>query len=155
MVPFFAKGPGVGPGRSLGALVNHTDFMPTTCEIAGLNPALLGADGRSMLSHLGADDYSGWRKRMLITGSDDVGPQLNPGGANNPSGRWWLLREGAKAFILYENEEKELYWMNADPYQERNKAQDANPALVERLTDATMAMRAASGEERRRLEVAP
>jgi arylsulfatase A-like enzyme len=32
-VPFFVKGPGIKKG-SRAALVNHTDLMPTTCEIA-------------------------------------------------------------------------------------------------------------------------
>ena len=42
--------------------------------------------------------------------------------------------------------------MGADPYQERSKARTADPALVRRLTDTTKAMKAASGETRRRLE---
>ena len=46
--------------------------------------------------------------------------QLNPGGSNEPSGRWWLLREGDLAFILRENGTKELYTMGTDPYQERS-----------------------------------
>jgi N-acetylglucosamine-6-sulfatase len=157
-VPFFVKGPGVRSGtpRALSnALVNHTDMMPTTCDIAGVPLASLEVDGRSMLSQLGANSFSGWRKRMLISGSDDVGPQLNPGGANDPSGRWWLLREGQKAFGLRENGEKELYWMGTDPYQERSDIGTADPALIERLTNTVKDMRAASGATRRQLEVAP
>jgi hypothetical protein len=41
-----------------------------------------------MLADLRRRAFSGWRKRMLISGSDDVGPELNPGGSNDPSGRW-------------------------------------------------------------------
>jgi len=154
-VPFFAKGPGVRSGAIRKALVNHTDLMPTTCEIAGISPASLEVDGRSMLPHLEADAFSGWRKRMLVSGSDDVGPRLNPGGSNDPSGRWWLLREGQKAFILRENGAKELYLMGTDPYQERSKARTFDPALIERLTSFVQDMRAASGAARRQLEQAP
>jgi len=154
-VPFFVKGPGVRSGVVRNALVNHTDLMPTTCEIAGVPLASLDVDGRSMLSRLGADSFSGWRERMLVSGSDDVGPQLNPGGSNDPSGRWWLLREGKKAFILRENGAKELYWMGTDPYQERSKARTADPALIARLTTSVKDMRVASGETRRQLEAAP
>jgi arylsulfatase A-like enzyme len=153
-VPFFVKGPDVGRGATPAALVNHTDLMPTTCEIAGISPASLEVDGRSMLSHLGAASFSGWRRRMLVSGSDDVGPQLNPGGSDDPSGRWWLLREGEKAFILRENGAKELYWMGSDPYQEQSKTRTADPALIERLTNTVNAMRAASGADRRQLEEA-
>ena len=154
-VPFFVKGPGVRSGTTRNALVNHTDLMPTTCEIAGVPLASLEVDGRSMLTHLNADSFSGWRKRMLVSGSDDVGPQLNPGGSNDPSGRWWLLREGEMAFILRENGAKELYLMETDPYQERSKVRTADPALIERLTTSVKDMRAASGATRRQLESAP
>jgi N-acetylglucosamine-6-sulfatase len=154
-VPFFVKGPGVRSGARRTALVNHTDLMPTTCEIAGVPLSSLEVDGRSMLRHLDADSFSGWRKRMLVSGSDDVGPQLNPGGSNDPSGRWWLLREGQKAFILRESGAKELYWMGTDPYQERSEARTADPALIERLTNTVEAMRAASGATRRQLEAGP
>jgi arylsulfatase A-like enzyme len=160
-VPFFVKGPGVRdkvPSTqrvTRTALVNHTDLMPTTCEIAGVPLSSLDVDGRSMLPYLNADGFFNWRKRMLVSGSDDVGPQLNPGGSNDPSGRWWLLREGEKAFILRENGAKELYWMGSDPYQERSKARTADPALIERLTTTVRAIREASAEDRRRLEVAP
>lgn len=142
-------------GATRTALVNHMDLMPTTCEIAGLNPALLDVDGRSMLPYLNADSFSGWRNRMLVSGSDDVGPQLNPGGSGDPSGRWWLLREGTKAFILRENGAKELYWMGIDPHQERSNARTADPALIARLTNSVEALRQASGETRRKLEAAP
>jgi hypothetical protein len=108
-----------------------------------------------MLPYLNANGFSNWRKRMLISGSDDVGPQLNPGGSNDPSGRWWLLREGNKAFILRENGAKELYWLGTDPYEERSKARTADPALIERLTNLVKDMRVAKGADRRRLEEAP
>jgi N-acetylglucosamine-6-sulfatase len=153
-VPFFVKGPGIRKGAS-SALVNHTDLMPTTCEIAGITPSTLDVDGRSMLANLGQGAFTNWRRRMLVTGSADVGPELNPGGSNDPSGRWWLLREGPKAFILRENGAKELYRIGTDPYQRWNKARTADPALIERLTDTVKAMRQASGQARRRLEAAP
>jgi arylsulfatase A-like enzyme len=154
-VPFFVKGAGVRSGVTRTALVNHTDLMPTTCAVAGVPLSSLEVDGRSMLPYLNATTFSGWRKRMLVSGSDDVGPQLNPGGSNDPSGRWWLLRDGEKAFILRENGAKELYWMGSDPYQERSKARTADPALIERLTTSVKNMREASGATRRQLEEAP
>jgi len=154
-VPFFVKGPGVKSGVTRTALVNHTDLMPTTCAIAGISRSSLDVDGRSMLTNLGGRTFSGWRKRMLVSGSNDVGPEMNPGGSNDPSGRWWLLREGKIAFILRENGAKELYRMKSDPYQERSKARAAKRTLIEGLTDTVKAMRTASGQARRQLEEAP
>ena len=92
---------------------------------------------------------------MLTIGSDDVGPERNPGGSNDPSGRWWLLAEGDKRFILRENGARELYYMGADPFQNRSRHEEADPALIRRLTEAVEAMRAARGEERRALEATP
>lgn len=155
MVPFLAKGPGVGVGARLApaVLANHTDLAPTTCEIAGVDPLSLGVDGRSMLSLLGSGQDAGWRKRMLVTGSDVAGPgKPNPGGANNPSGRWWLLREGQRVFILHENGQKELYNMDTDPLQKNNRIRAAKPNLVRHLVATTKAMRSASGARRRSLE---
>jgi N-acetylglucosamine-6-sulfatase len=152
-VPFFVKGPGVRSATTRDTLVNHTDLLPTTCEIAGVSlPSDKPVDGRSMLSYLGADSFSNWRTRMLITSSNDVGPQENPGGSNEPSGRWWLLREGDLVFILRENGTKELYTMGSDPYQERSTHRTADPALIQRLVTSVKKMRAASGEARRELE---
>ena len=158
-VPFLVKGPGVkGPGVSSrtisNVLVNHTDLMPTTCAIAGVPPSDQ-VDGRSMLPYLGANSFSGWRNRMLITSSNDVGGRLNPGGSNEPSGRWWLLREGDLVFILRENGTKELYTMGTDPYQERSTHRTADSALIQRLLTKVEEMRVASGEKRRQLEAAP
>jgi arylsulfatase A-like enzyme len=152
-VPFFVRGPGVKKATKA-ALVNHTDLMPTTCAIAGIRPSVLDVDGRSMLWGLRRGSFGkGWRKRMLITGSKAVGPNgSNKGAANNPSGRWWLLREGAAAFILHENGTKELYWLKSDPHQVRNRRQAAKQSLINRLTETTKAMRGAEGQERRRLE---
>jgi len=154
-VPFFVKGPGVKSGVTRTALVNHTDLMPTTCAIAGISRSSLDVDGRSMLTNLGGRTFSGWRKRMLVSGSNDVGPEMNPGGSNDRSGRWWLLREGKIAFILRENGAEELYRMKSDPYQERSKARAAMRTLIEGLTDTVKAMRTASGQARRQLEEAP
>jgi len=49
---------------------------------------------------------------------------------------------------------KELYWMNEDPHQKRNGVAQAAPALIERMTNTTEAMKAAAGETRRKLQEA-
>jgi N-acetylglucosamine-6-sulfatase len=149
-VPFFVKGPShMAGGITSPAFVNHLDLFPTTLELAGLS-VHPQADGRSLMPFLRTDSSLTWRKRMLATGSSTVGP--NPGGAKEPSGHWWLLREGPKALILRENGFRELYWMEADPYQLSSKADQADQAMVNRMVDYVVAIRNASGDERRRLE---
>ena len=155
-VPFFVKGPDAVTGRTMSnVLVNHTDLMPTTCAIAGVTLPSDQVDGRSMLPYLGAGSFSSWRNRMLITSSNDMGGQLNPGGSDEPSGRWWVLREGDLVFILRENGTKELYTMGSDPLQERSTTRTADPALIQSLLTKVKELRAASGEKRRQLEEEP
>jgi N-acetylglucosamine-6-sulfatase len=150
-IPFFVKGPGVR-ARVRAALVSHVDLMPTTAGVAGIPFSSLDVDGRSMLSNLGQGTFTGWRKRLLVTGSNAVGPEENPGGANDPSGEWWLLRNEHKAFILRESGYKELYWVKSDPHQLDSKAWTDDRLMVDHLTDTVEAMRVARGQERRRLE---
>lgn len=83
-IPFFVKGAGVKRTVSP-ALVSQVDLMPTACDIARIPFSTLDVDGRSMLPHLNSSSFPGWRKRMLVTGSDAVGPEENPGGSNDPS----------------------------------------------------------------------
>jgi arylsulfatase A-like enzyme len=147
-VPFFIRGPGVPIGTTTD-LVSHVDLFPTTLELMGVDVPSQ-ADGRSLVPLL-TPIPPDWRKRLLVTGSSTVGP--NPGGANEPSGRWWLLREGVKAFILRESGFRELYWMLSDPYQMYNKAGTADQAMVDRMEEYVRAMKVSSGDARRALEV--
>ena len=149
-VPFFVKGPGVVSGGLSQSFVNHLDLFPTTLELAGVEAP--EHDGRSLVPLFSSGMSRNWRKRMLVSGSAASGPEPNPGGAREPSGQWWLLREGQRAFILRENGHRELYWMESDPYQMRSKAETADQAMVQQMEDYVVAIRSASGDERRRLE---
>ncbi len=152
-VPFFVHGAGVIQGLRSGKFVNHLDLFPTTMELAGASPTDVPVDGWSLVPLLGDGVGSGWRKRMLASGSAAYGPESNPGGAKEPSGHWWLLREGPKAFILRESGHRELYWMESDPYQIDSKAATADQDMVNQMEAYTLALMGASGDERRRLEV--
>lgn len=134
-IPFVVRGPGFTSKR-MDALVSQVDLMPTTLELAGLDPDEgRELDGRSMLPHLRSGDFSGWRRRLLC---------------ENPNLGWALLREGRMAFIRqYERGGRELYDLEDDPYQLRSlhKKVDTDPYL-QRLN----ALRGAAGRELRALE---
>lgn len=108
-VPFVVRGPGITPAASACTeMVNSVDLMPTTLDIAGLDPdegRVL--DGRSMLGPLTTGDWSGWRERMLV---EYTSPALG----------YAMLCEGAMRFIDHihrDGGEWELYDLAADPYQ--------------------------------------
>ena len=72
-IPFFARGPGIAPGTTLGALGSNVDIGPTFLDIAGL-PANPQHDGVSLLpllttargSAARAELEAGWRTALII-----------------------------------------------------------------------------------------
>jgi N-acetylglucosamine-6-sulfatase len=119
-IPYAVRGPGVLPGAS-DALVSQVDLMPTTLDIAGLDPdAGRELSGRSMLHPLRSGDWSTWRRRLLV---------------ENPHLGWAMLRQGAEAYIEHhERGEWELYDLEQDPHQLTSRRDVDVSALSVRLS---------------------
>ncbi|GAA5113637.1 hypothetical protein GCM10023339_18280 [Alloalcanivorax gelatiniphagus] len=102
-IPFVVRGPGVEPLVN-DALVSQVDLMPTTLDVAGLDPdAGRDLDGRSMLEPLRTGDWSSWRRRLLV---------------ENTHLDWTMVREGSRAYIEHHGTgEWELYDLEQDPHQ--------------------------------------
>jgi N-acetylglucosamine-6-sulfatase len=133
-IPFVVRGPGVRPGAR-GALVSQVDLMPTTLDIAGLDPdAGRVLDGRSMLPHLRSGDWSGWRRRLLV---------------ENPDRDWAMVRERSIAYVEhYARGEWELYDLDDDPHQMSSR----NDADVTEWSAKAHRLRLAQGTALRALE---
>jgi arylsulfatase A-like enzyme len=133
-IPFAARGPGVEP-RTVDALVSQVDLMPTTLDIAGLDPDDgRELDGRSMLGPLRSGDWSTWRRRLII---------------ENTNLDWALLREGSRAYIEHAGTgEWELYDLERDPHQ-LTSLRDAD---VTELARKTAELSGAQGRAFRRFE---
>ena len=133
-VPFVARGPHVAPAV-VDALVSQVDLMPTTLDIAGLDPdSGRDLDGRSLLTPLITGDWTSWRRRLLI---------------ENPQLGWALLREGSTAYIEHDRTgEWELYNLERDPHQLNSRGN----ADVRRLSQRLDRLRNASGTTLRALE---
>lgn len=135
--PFVVRGPGVGQGSRPDQLVSTIDLMPTTLEIAGLDPdAGRELDGRSLLKPLTTGNWNGWRTRMLT---------------EHPLHHWAHLREADTVLIdYYEAGEQEVYDLATDPHQmsSRNATTDT-VSMTARLN----ALRRAKGKTLRELEV--
>jgi N-acetylglucosamine-6-sulfatase len=133
-IPYVVRGPGVAPGTPE-ALVSQVDLMPTTLEIAGLDPdAGRALSGRSMLGPLTTGDWSGWRSRLLIE-------NVNLG--------WAMLREGSTAYIdHHERGEWELYDLASDPHQ----LSSLRDAVVTGFAEATTGLRGSVGLDLRAIE---
>ncbi|WP_457205673.1 sulfatase-like hydrolase/transferase [Nocardioides sp. P5_C9_2] len=133
-IPYVVRGPGVAPGTR-NALVSQVDLMPTTLDIAGLDPdAGRELSGRSMLEPLRSGDWSSWRRRLLV---------------ENTNLGWAMLREGSQAYIEHhERGEWELYDLSLDPHQLTSRSE----VDVTELSAQVTAMRRARGTELRALE---
>ena len=118
-IPFVVRGPGVSPAVR-DALVSQVDLMPTTLDIAGLDPDNgRDLDGRSMLGPLTSGDWSRWRNRLLV---------------ENTNLGWAMLREGSFAYIEHERDrEREFYDLERDPHQLTSRRNADARRFAERL----------------------
>ena len=126
-VPFVVRGP-QSPPRVVDALVSQVDLMPTTLDIAGLDPdSGRDLDGRSLLTPLITGDWSRWRRRLLV---------------ENPHLGWALLREGSTAYIEHDRKgEWELYNLERDPHQLTQPQQRRRPRTLRAPGSATARQR--------------
>ena len=109
----------VGSSRTDPRLVANIDLAPTIAEAAGV--VLPGVDGRSLVPLLegGADR---WRHAVLIE-------HLR---GTNPIPTYCAVRTARFLFVSYDTGDRELYDLEADPFQLRNLAGSA-PGLEARL----------------------
>jgi hypothetical protein len=103
-------------------------------------------DGRSFASLLrpGAPGAGAWRQAYPLN-------QVSRDGI--PS--WRGVRTRRYTYVEYATGEKELYDDVADPYQLRNMAGTARPALLAKLHTLTAALTTCKGDGCRTLEDAP
>jgi arylsulfatase A-like enzyme len=128
------RGPGVPQGETRGELVANTDFAPTVADWAGLRPPQF-VDGRSFDPLLSANPPARWREQLLIEMYK-----------SHPfSG---LRTSDAKTYVEYENGDRELYDLQADPYQLSSRHRvPRNVALREELHARLRALKDCSGQE--------
>jgi N-acetylglucosamine-6-sulfatase len=171
-VPLFVRGPGVAADTKTERLTLNTDFAPTFADLAG---ASFPADGRSLKPLLGDEEASSsWRSSVLLeklpqgdsseeekgkgkakgkqdkTGSAGV-PKAGPGG--QPA--FEAVRTETHKYVEYENGDRELYDLEADPYELESLYESADPSLIENLKAKLDALRSCSEEGCQEAEDAP
>jgi N-acetylglucosamine-6-sulfatase len=108
-----------GAVRTESHLVANIDLAPTIADAAGV--PLPGADGRSLLPLLEQREER-WRHAVLIE-------HLR---GTNPIPTYCAVRTARYLFVSYVTGEQELYDLEADPFQLRNRAGSA-PGVQARL----------------------
>ena len=127
--PFIVRGPGVRSGFKSSVMVSHTDLPPTLLDLAGAFWADL--DGRSLVPvfSAGGGQPAGWRDEIFV---EDLGRG------------WNMLRTPKWAYVEWDDAEKELYDMDADPYQLQSLHADPGKAdLIARLSSQLSVMKGA------------
>lgn len=149
--PLLVRGPSVRSGTD-DRLVSLTDLAPTCYEIAGLEDEADSCDGRSMA---GALMGAGVPKRDFLL-MEQAAAVYGPGVGE--VGGWRAIRSDQYLYVEHNTGERELYDMQADPYQKQNllpvgelataRAANDTSYLAQKLT----ALKGASGEELRQQE---
>ena len=146
-VPLMVRGPGVPAGAVREQLVINNDLAPTIAELAGVNVPTF-VDGKSFAPLLGGSPPSSWRTAFLEEGWPDT---------NHPDIPKIPLHKSVHTqqhmFTEYDTGERELYDLNADPYQLQSISRTtANEQLYSALEGRLNALRACSGEACRAAE---
>jgi N-acetylglucosamine-6-sulfatase len=149
-VPLVCRGPGIPCGETRDHLVINNDLAPTFAKLAGtLIPNF--ADGRSMVTLLGDNPPATgkYRQRFLF-------------GQVRSKTRMWLwpiptflgVRSMWHSYVEYENGERELYNIQADPYQLSNIPKRSNKKLHNHMACQLASLRSCAGAGCRAAEAA-
>jgi N-acetylglucosamine-6-sulfatase len=162
-VPFFVRGPGVAAGAKAENLALNTDLAPTFADLAGVE---FPADGRSLAPLLSGEEDPSWRTSVLLeklpqeNSNDEGGKGKGKGKGKSKQGPssspgFQAVRTETHKYIEYDNEEKELYDLEADPYELESLHESADPSLLEDLKARLEALRDCSEEGCREAEDVP
>ena len=135
--PLIVRGPGVEAG-STQALASNVDLAPTIAELASAEPPH-DPDGRALTPLLEGRDPT-WRDAALLE---------TRGG---PAPDWTGVRTERYSYVEYKTGEKELYDLEADPYQLENLA-GQRPEEQAALSARLAVLRGCAGDECRTAEV--
>jgi N-acetylglucosamine-6-sulfatase len=175
-VPLFVRGPGVSAGTKAEKLALNTDLAPTFADLAGTS---FPADGRSLAPLMGGEEPASWRSSVLLeklpledTSEEEKGKGKGKGKGKNKakdetgaagvpkagaSGEpaFEAVRTGTYKYVEYDNGERELYDLTADPYEMESLHESADPALLEDLKAKLEALKSCSEEGCQEAEDAP
>ncbi len=121
-VPLLARGPGIEPGTTIDALAANIDLAPTIARIASAEPAV-EVDGVSLLGAMrGSRELP--PRDILLENLDRARVPKQPLYDGIRNRRW--------SYVEFDNGERQLYDMRADPFQLRNLAGRSSERGAER-----------------------
>ncbi|MGP3961559.1 sulfatase family protein [Nonomuraea sp. 3N208] len=140
-IPLVVRGPGVKPGSTITQMGVTVDLAVTIAELGGATPPAF-AEGRSLVPLLRASPPARWRKNVLV---EFTRPTNRASSRQTPVPAYQALRTQRYTYVRYDTGERQLYDLQTDPYQLRNLAGSADPALLSGLDERLAGMVACSG----------
>ncbi|MGN9845391.1 sulfatase family protein [Nonomuraea sp. H19] len=140
-IPLVVRGPGIAPGATIGQLGATVDLAVTVADLGGAKPPAF-AEGRSLAPLLRGSPPPGWRTHVLV---EFIRPVNRSSAKQTPVPAFQALRTERYTYVRYYTGEIQLYDLQADPYQLRNLAAGADPALLAGLSERLAGMMACSG----------
>ncbi|HEX4815617.1 MAG TPA: sulfatase [Nonomuraea sp.] len=140
-VPLVVRGPGVAPGSTITHMGVTVDLAVTVAELGGARPPAF-VEGRSLVPLLRGRAPARWRANALV---EFTRPTNRSSARQTPVPAYQALRTDRYTYVRYDTGERQLYDLHADPYQLRNLAAEADPALLAGLDRRLAGMVACSG----------
>ena len=147
-VPLVVRGPGVPAGRTIEQPVLNIDFAPTFMEIGG-TPVPDLVDGRSLTPLLtGNPPPADWRSAFLVE-------YYKNGSAAEEVPDYKAVRTEDHVYVEYGDGDRELYDLDADPYELESLHATADPSLIEMFESRLAALGGCVGASCRAAENEP
>jgi arylsulfatase A-like enzyme len=144
-IPLLVRGPGVPQGATRSQMVLNNDLAPTFADLGGVQvPSFV--DGRSLKPLLTTSSPASWRTAFLIEHRRSVEEHSYVRAVPN----YDAVRTAQYNYVEYETGEKELYDLNADPYELTNIYASASPTLLNDLKARLDALKSCAGAECKR-----
>ena len=174
-LPLIVSGPGIPAGQTTSRFVGNIDLAPTFAAMAGATPASF-VDGRSFLglaqdpssSTPGRNSYliEHWKEKSGRPPGETAPLEPNDLDQSATAVRtskaaattipeYHAVRTQRYLYVEYTTGERELYDVQADPYELHNIVTTADPALVHALSADLAALEHCKAESCRAAEDAP
>jgi arylsulfatase A-like enzyme len=125
-VPLVIRGPGVPVDQTREQLAANIDLAPTILDFAGATPGR-AQDGRSLIPVLD-DGLLAWNRSIVLEAWYNKGEEY---GAGAPKIVYNGLRTQRYMYARHENDERELYDLQSDPYELESRDGDPAYAAIE------------------------
>ncbi len=149
-IPLLVRGPSVPQGAIRSQMVLNNDLAPTFADLGGVQvPSFV--DGRSLKPLLGTNSSPGssWRTAFLIEHRRAPEEQEDVRAIPN----YYAVRTSRYLYVEYPTTgEKELYDLDADPYELKNVYPSASPTLLSALKRRLNALKSCAGAECKMVE---